>query len=60
MSMAYNSLEAFFKDNFAMMYYHHIPLGDIEGMLPWERNIYVGLLENKLEEEAQELEKWKT
>jgi hypothetical protein len=39
------------------MQYHKYSLEDIETMLPFEREIYVALLINYLEEEKQRLEK---
>ena len=44
-------LENYFKLNFAMMQYHKYSLTEIENMMPWERDIYVALLKDHLEEE---------
>ena len=33
------------------MQYHKYSLSEIENMMPWERDIYVGLLQAHLEEE---------
>lgn len=33
------------------MQYHKYSLTEIENMMPWERDIYVALLKNHLEEE---------
>ena len=45
------SLESYFKLNFALMQYHKYSLTEIENMMPWERDIYVGLLQRPIEEE---------
>ena len=45
------NLESYFKLNFALMQYHKYSLTEIENMMPWERDIYVGLLRQHLEEE---------
>ena len=42
--------------NFAMMQHHHYSLEDIEGMLPWERRVYIELLIQHLKEEKERLE----
>jgi hypothetical protein len=42
--------------NFALMQYHKYSLGEIENMLPFEREIYVAMLIQYLEEEKQRLE----
>ena len=49
--MSHISLEAYFKINFALMQHHKYSLTEIENMMPWERDIYVGLLRQHLEEE---------
>ena len=43
-------LENYFKLNFALMQYHKYSLTEIENMIPWERDIYVSLLKDHLEE----------
>ena len=43
--------------NFALLQYHKYSLSDIEDMLPFEREIYVAMLINHLEEEKQRLER---
>ena len=44
-------LAAYYKLNFALIQYHKYSLTEIENMIPWERDIYVALLEQHLEEE---------
>ena len=44
-------LENYFKLNFALMQYHKYSLTEIENMIPWERDIYVSLLKDHLEQE---------
>ena len=45
------NLESYFKLNFALVQYHKYSLTEIENLIPWERDIYVGLLQQHLEEE---------
>ena len=59
MCLAHDSLYNFYKMNFALMQYHKYTLGDIENMIPFEREIYVAMLINYLEEEKQRLERQK-
>ncbi len=35
------------------MQYHKYSLTEIENLIPWERDVYVALLKNHLEEEEQ-------
>ena len=44
-------LENYYKINFALVQYHKYSLTEIENLIPWERDIYVGLLQQHLEEE---------
>tara|TARA_B100000941_G_C28079639_1_gene338177 strand:- start:112 stop:288 length:177 start_codon:yes stop_codon:yes gene_type:complete len=44
-------LENYFRLNFSLVQYHKYSLTEIENMMPWERDIYVGLLQSHLEEE---------
>ncbi len=39
-----------------MMQHHNYSLTELENMIPWEREIYIGLLLNYLEEEKQRAE----
>ena len=45
------NLENYFNLNFSLMQYHKYSLTEIENMMPWERDIYVQMLMNHLEEE---------
>jgi hypothetical protein len=41
----------YFKLNFALIQFHKYSLWEIENMIPWERDVYVSLLQQHLEEE---------
>jgi hypothetical protein len=45
--------------NFALMQYHKYSLEDLENMIPFEREIYVSMLVQYLEEEKQRQESQK-
>jgi len=49
------SLENYLRLNFSLMQYHKYSLTEIENMMPWERDIYVILLKNHLEEEEERM-----
>ena len=49
--MAHIDLESYFKLNFALIQHHKYSLTEIENMMPWERDIYVELLNQWVEEE---------
>ena len=49
--MAHESLESYFKVNFALMQHHKYSLTELENMIPWEREVYLSLLQQYIEEE---------
>jgi hypothetical protein len=49
--MAHIDLESYYKLNFALMQHHKYSLTEIENMMPWERDIYLALLNQYIEEE---------
>ena len=49
--MAHIDLESYYKINFALIQFHKYSLTEIENLMPWERDIYVALLQQHLEEE---------
>ena len=49
--MAHMDLESYFKLNFALMQHHKYSLTEIENMMRWERDNYLGLLNQYIEDE---------
>lgn len=39
------------KVNFALLQHHNYSLSDLEEMLPWEREVYINLLLQHIEDE---------
>ena len=60
----HTSIDAMMEANFALMQHHNWSLSDIESMIPWEREVYVGYLfkilqKQKLEaQQAQHSNSW--
>ena len=44
-------LESYYKINFALLQYHKYSLTEVENLIPWERDIYIGMLKQHLEDE---------
>jgi hypothetical protein len=44
----------YYKTNFAMIQHHNWSLTELENMMPWEREVYIGLLIEHLEEQKKE------
>lgn len=53
MALSHSSLGTYYKTNFGLMQHHNYSLTEIENMLPWERDIYVGMLLDYLEKKKQ-------
>lgn len=49
--MSYINLENYYKINFAVKQFHKWSISEVENYIPWERDIYLALLENHIEEE---------
>jgi hypothetical protein len=49
--MAHTDLASYYKVNFALMQHHKYSLTEIENMIPWEREVYLSLLQQYIEEE---------
>ena len=45
------NLESYYKINFALLQYHKYSLTEVENLIPWERDIYIGMLKQHLEDE---------
>lgn len=53
MSMFYNTLENYYKTNFSLMQHHKYSLTEIENMMPWERTVYISLLNQFIKEQEE-------
>tara|TARA_B100000902_G_scaffold388299_1_gene433670 strand:- start:795 stop:977 length:183 start_codon:yes stop_codon:yes gene_type:complete len=49
--MAHEDLASYYKINFALVQHHKYSLTELENMIPWEREIYLTLLQQYIEEE---------
>jgi len=51
MIFGHDTLKNHYQTNFSMIHHHKYSLTELENMIPWEKEIYVNLLLNHLEEE---------
>ena len=49
--MAHETLESYYKVNFAMMQHHKYSLTELENMIPGEKEVYLSLLKQYIEDE---------
>jgi len=57
--MCHTDLENYYRLNFALMQFHKYSLTEIENMMPWEKDIYVMMLTEHLEEEKLKIQQQK-
>jgi hypothetical protein len=55
--LSHEDLESYYRINFALIQYHKYSLTEIENMIPWEREIYLSLLEAHIQEEEEKAAK---
>tara|TARA_S200000501_G_scaffold114512_1_gene107599 strand:- start:916 stop:1113 length:198 start_codon:yes stop_codon:yes gene_type:complete len=51
LSIAREDLESYYRINFSLMQYHKYSLTELENMMPWERDVYISLLQEYIETE---------
>ena len=54
--MGHDSLINYYKTNFALMQHHKYSLDDLENMIPFERDIYIMLLSQHIEDENDRIQ----
>lgn len=54
-ALSHESLIGYYQSNFQLMQEHKYSLTELEDMIPWEREIYVKLLVQHLEEERERM-----
>ena len=55
MIFSHDTLENYFTMNFSLMQHHKYSLTEIENMIPWERDVYVGMLISYIREENERI-----
>ena len=52
-TLSHESVLNYYSTNFQLMQHHKYSLTELEGMMPWEREIYIMLLLQHLKEEKE-------
>lgn len=53
--MGHDNLMNHYRSNFALMHHHKWSLTELESMLPWEKYIYIDLLQDHIKAEEQRI-----
>ena len=54
MTLAGDDLTNHFKTNFALHYHHNYSMTELDNMVPFEREIYIILLQQQMAKESEE------
>jgi len=49
--LSHNALPNMFMTNFSLMFHHKYSLTEIEGMIPWERDAYLVIMTDHIQQE---------
>ena len=55
LTFRHDNLKNYYKTNFSLMQHHKYSLTELENMIPWERDIYVNMLIQFIEEENEKI-----
>ncbi len=50
-------MASYYNINFSLMQHHKYSLTELENMMPWEREIYLHLLQQFIKEENEKIER---
>ena len=53
--MRHDNLRNYYTTNFALVQHHKYSLTELETMIPWERDVYVSMLSQYIEEENEKI-----
>lgn len=58
--MGFDSLANYYKTNFNLMQHHKYSLHELESMIPFEREVYIMILAQHIEEQNQKIKSEQT
>ena len=53
----HDSLKSYYQTNFTMMQHFKYSLTELDDMMPWEREIYVAMLNQYIEDENERIKR---
>ena len=53
LSFGDGALAEYYKLNFSLLYYHKFDVNLFDNMIPWEKDVYINMLANKIKEEEE-------
>lgn len=55
MTLGYDNLRNYYSTNFTLMQHHKYSLTELDNMIPWEKQIYVKMLANHIQEQNEKM-----
>ncbi len=55
MTLGYDELKSYYSTNFALMQHHKDSLTELDNLIPWEKQIYVRMLTNHINEQNEKI-----
>ena len=55
MTLGYDELKNYYSTNFSLMQHHKYSLTELDNMIPWEKQIYVRMLTNHINEQNEKI-----
>ena len=56
LTLSHEGLVNYYQLNFSLINNHNYSLSELENMIPWERQIYIGLLINYVKEQKEKMD----
>ena len=51
--MGYDNLANYFRNNFNLSFHHKYSLNELESMIPWEKYVYIDLLNSYVKQKEE-------
>jgi hypothetical protein len=55
MTLGYDELKNYYSTNFSLMQHHKYSLTELDNLIPWEKQIYVRMLTNHINEQNEKI-----
>lgn len=57
MCLSHTNLAQYYDSTFQLMQYHNYSLSEIDGLIPWEREVYLSMLMEHIKEQKEQAQR---
>ncbi len=57
MCLSHTNLAQYYDSTFQLMQYHNYSLNEIDGLIPWEREVYLSMLMEHIKEQKEQAQR---